>query len=163
MLGDHALGKPVKKKMKTLFTLALVAFSSSGCTVVHGTGEWLGIACEWVEWQHMDPTAKNAPRPKSAEPDEEVCYLTWPERGRVALASRGDDAGEVSCGEREDSTYTEDEPLVVRPGQIAWIYGTYSDSPVVTLALTTCAELDAWVADGGTPGELAKTKIEASR
>jgi hypothetical protein len=141
-----------------LSVLAL-ALASSACTVVHGTGEWLGIACEWVEWKNMDPASPTAPRPAGAGPNDETCYLTWPVSGRVALASRGDDADEISCSERDDSAYTEEEPLVVRPGQIAWIYGTYSTDPEVTLVLTTCAELDSWVESGGTPGEFAADKV----
>jgi len=132
---------------------------SSACTVVHGTGEWLGISCEWVEWKCMDPSAPTAPRPTNAMPGDETCYLTWPTSGRIALASRGDDADSVSCEERDDSLPTASDPLVVRPGQIAWIYGTYSDEPRAMLALTTCTELDDWIEAGGTPGELAATKL----
>lgn len=146
--------------MKSLIALASLAFAASGCTVVHGAGEWLGIACEWVEWQHMDPAAPTAPTPVNAGPEDETCYMTWADSGRVVLASQGDSHDSISCNEREDSVYTADDPLVVRPGQIAWIYGTYSDKPRVQIALTTCAELDAWVDAGGTPGELVKTKNE---
>ena len=140
--------------------VALLALAASGCSVVHGTGEWLGVACEWVEWKHMDPTSSTAPRPENAKADDETCYLTWPESGRVVLANKGDDYDSISCEERDDSAYTADEPLVVRPGQIAWIYGTYSDKPRVNLALTTCSDLVAWIEAGGTPGELARTKTE---
>jgi hypothetical protein len=132
----------------------------SGCTVVHGAGEFLGIACEWVEWKPMDPSATTAPRPADALPSEDVCYVAWPESGRLVLANRGDDADSISCEERDESMPTAEQPLVVRPGQIAWIYGTYSDMPRVVLALATCSELDAWVEAGGTPGEFAATKTE---
>jgi hypothetical protein len=145
------------------FTLAALALLSGGCTVVHGTGELLGIACEWVDWHHMDPTARNAPRASSAGPEDETCYLAWPEQhARVALASKGDDAGTVSCSEREDAEPTAEDPLVVRPGQIAWIFSPYDQEPEITLVVTTCAKLDAWTADGGTPGEFAADRLEKS-
>lgn len=138
----------------TLLLVRLVALAAfallPACSVVHGTGELLGFACEWVEWKPMDPTAKSAARPAGAAPDEEVCYLAWSASGRLALASKGDDSDTISCDEREDSRPTEADPLVVRPGQIAWIFGTYSDDPEARVVITTCADLDA---SGMTPGE----------
>ena len=123
-------------QIRSLSAAALVALAGSGCTVVHGTGEWLGVTCEWVEWQKMDPTSPSAPRPDGAGPDDETCYLTWPDSGRLVLANRGDSHDSISCEERDESRYTAEDPLVVRPGQIAWIYGTYSNKPRVNLALT---------------------------
>jgi len=147
---------------RDLLTATLLVASgwlSSGCTMVHGAGEILGLACEWVEWQPMDPASPTSPRPIGSQPDDDVCYIAWPTSGRIALASRGDEASSISCDERDESQPTADDPLVVRPGQIGWIYGTYSDMPRVTLALVTCAELDSWIDAGGTAGELASTLL----
>jgi hypothetical protein len=141
--------------------VAILGAGASGCNVVHGTGELLGMSCEWVDWQYMDPSAPSAPRSKGAGPEDETCYLAWPEyHARVALASQGEDADAVSCEERKDAKPSAEEPLVVRPGQIAWIYSPYNHEPEITLLVTTCAKLDAWTDVGGTPGEYAAEVLD---
>jgi hypothetical protein len=126
--------------------LAMLALS--GCTVTTGVGDWLGLSCPMVEQAQLDPEALAAP---GSEPE---CFLAWPTRGSIALAAKGDSADSISCEEREEAAFSADEPLIVRPGQIAWVFGGRGERPKVSYVHPACPELDAWIDAGGTPGEL---------